>query len=101
VFCRPQDGEAIRSIRTGFENAVKRAGIEDYHFHDTRHEFASALAMAGVDLNTIRELLGHKTMQMVMRYSHLTDRHKAQAVALLDTQEGSKTDTKGHESKTG
>ena len=101
VFCRPQDGEAIRSIRTGFENAVKRAGIEDYHFHDTRHEFASALAMAGVDLNTIRELLGHKTMQMVMRYSHLTDRHKAQAVALLDSAEDSKTDTKGHESKTG
>jgi integrase len=46
--------------------------------------------MAGVDLNTIRELLGHKTMQMVMRYSHLTDRHKAEAVALLDRIEDTK-----------
>ena len=92
VFCRP-DGEAIRGIRKGFESGVRRAGIRDYTFHDSRHEFASALAMAGVDLNTIRELLGHKTMRMVMRYSHLTDRHKARAVALLDSQEDTKTDT--------
>ncbi len=56
-------------------------------------DYASTLAMAGVDLNTIRELLGHKTMRMVMRYSHLTDRHKARAVALLDSQEDTKTDT--------
>ncbi|MDP7385008.1 MAG: tyrosine-type recombinase/integrase [Nitrospinota bacterium] len=93
VFCRPQDGEAIQSIRTGFKRALRRGGIDDYRFHDSRHEFASALAMEGVDLNTIRELLGHKTMRMVMRYSHLTDRHKAQAVALLDGAEGSKIDT--------
>ncbi|MEE9257274.1 MAG: site-specific integrase, partial [bacterium] len=93
VFCKPQDGEAVRSIRTAFDNARERAGIEDYRFHDSRHEFASALAMRGVDLNTIRELLGHKTMQMVMRYSHLTDRHKAAAVALLDRTEDTKTDT--------
>ncbi len=91
VFCKPQDGEAIKSINTAFVNARERAGIKDYRFHDSRHEFASALAMAGVDLNTIRELLGHKTMHMVMRYSHLTDRHKAAAVALLDHTEDSKT----------
>jgi integrase len=77
VFCHPKDGGTLKSIRKAFESAVRRAGIQDYHFHDTRHEFASALAMKGVDLNTIRELLGHKTMEMVMRYSHLTDRHKA------------------------
>jgi integrase len=93
-FCwLPLDGEAIKSIKTAFNNARERAGIEDYRFHDSRHEFASALAMRGVDLNTIRELLGHKTMQMVMRYSHLTDRHKAAAVALLDRTEDTKTDT--------
>jgi integrase len=55
--------------------------------------------MAGVDLNTIRELLGHKTMQMVMRYSHLTDRHKAVAVALLDHAEDSKTDSSRNSEK--
>ena len=55
---------------------------------------ASALAMKGVDLNTIRELLGHKTMEMVMRYSHLMDRHKAQAVALLDSQEDTQEDSR-------
>ena len=94
VFCKPHDGEAIKSIKTAFVNARERAEVEDYRFHDSRHEFASALAMAGVDLNTIRELLGHKTMAMVMRYSHLTDRHKADAVALLDRTEDSKTDSK-------
>tara|TARA_B100000949_G_scaffold171066_1_gene151455 strand:- start:273 stop:443 length:171 start_codon:yes stop_codon:yes gene_type:complete len=50
--------------------------------------------MKGVDLNTIRELLGHKTMEMVMRYSHLMDRHKAQAVALLDSQEDTQEDSR-------
>ncbi len=100
VFCRP-DGDAIRSIRQGFGNAVRRAGVQDYRFHDSRHEFASSLAMAGVNLNTIRELLGHRTMQMVMRYSHLTDRHKARAVALLDNQEDTKTDTMASQPETG
>lgn len=50
--------------------------------------------MARMDLNTIGEFLGHKTMDMVMRYAHLTDRHKAKAVALLDKAEDSKTDSK-------
>ncbi|MBT3352526.1 MAG: tyrosine-type recombinase/integrase [Nitrospinaceae bacterium] len=62
-------------------------------FQDSRHEFASALAMGGVGLNTIRELLGHKTIQMMMRYSHPTDRHKAGTVALLDQTDDSKTDS--------
>ncbi len=101
VFCRPYDGEAVRSIRTGFENAAKRADIEDYRFHDFRREFASALAMVGVDLITIRDLLCHKTMQMVMRYSHLTDRHKARAVALLDRTEDSKIDSSAFKGQVG
>lgn len=94
VFCKSHDGEAIKSIKTAFVNARERAEVEDPRFHDSRNEFTSALAMAAVDLNTIRELLGHKTMAMVMRYSHLTDRQKADAVALLDRTEDSKTDSK-------
>ena len=94
VFCKPHDGEAIKSIKAAFVNPRERAEVEDPRYHDSQNEFASALAMAGVDLNTIRELLGHKTMAMVMRYSHLTDRHKADAVALLDRTKDSKTDSR-------
>lgn len=71
--------------RNGFKTALKRAKIHDFRFHDLRHTFASYLVMAGVPLNTIRELLGHSTINMVLRYSHLTPHHKADSVEKLST----------------
>ena len=62
-------------IRGAFDNAVERAGIADFHFHDLRHTFASYLAMNGASLLEIAELLGHKTLSMVKRYAHLTEAH--------------------------
>lgn len=63
-----------------FNNAVKRAGIEDFRFHDLRHTAASYLAMSGKTLLEIAEVLGHKTLQMVKRYSHLAQKHTADIV---------------------
>jgi len=83
VFSR-QEEEPPKSIRTAFENAVKRAELGDFHFHDIRHAFASRLIMSGVDLLTVKELLGHKTITMTMRYSHLSQEHKKKAICLLD-----------------
>lgn len=70
-------------VRYFFEKAVKQAGIEDFHFHDMRHTFASHLVMAGVDIMTVKELLGHKTLKMTLRYSHLSPNHKSAAVETL------------------
>jgi integrase len=73
-------GKPVKDCRTAFENAVKRAGITDFTFHDLRHTFASHHAMNGTDLLTLKELLGHKTLQMTMRYAHLSQQHKKKAV---------------------
>ena len=61
-----------------------RAGLEDFTFHDLRHTFASRLVMAGVDLPTVKELLGHKSIAMTLRYTHLSTDHKQRAVRALE-----------------
>ncbi|MSR77352.1 MAG: site-specific integrase [Candidatus Omnitrophica bacterium] len=71
--------------RNGFLAALVRAKITDFKFHDLRHTFASNLVMAGVPINTIRELLGHSTINMVLRYAHLAPDHKSDSVEKLIT----------------
>jgi len=71
-------------IRTPFETALKRAGIEDFRFHDLRHSCASYLAMNGASMAEIAEILGHKTLQMVKRYAHLSDAHTSEVVAKMN-----------------
>lgn len=85
IFVR-KDGSRILDIRKPFSYALKKSGIIDFHFHDLRHTFASQLVMGGVNLNTVRELLGHKTLQMTLRYSHLSPNYRSQAVGVLDRQ---------------
>jgi integrase len=81
---RNQRGQPYRSYRTAFERAVHQAGIRDFTFHDLRHTFASRLVMAGVDLATVKELMGHKHITMTLRYAHLSSDHKRAAVKKLD-----------------
>jgi integrase len=84
VFPSPQTGEIMDDCRTAWENLLQRAGIENFRWHDMRHDFASQLVMSGVDLNTVRELLGHADLKMTLRYAHLAPGNKMQAVKVLD-----------------
>ena len=70
-------------MRNGFGKACDDAKVTNFHFHDLRHTFASRLADAGVDAFTIAELMGHSTLEMTKRYTHVTDERKARAVAAL------------------
>lgn len=62
---------------------LRQAGIEDFHWHDLRHTFASRLVMSGVDIFTVCRLMRHKNVQVTMRYAHLADKHLAAAVGRL------------------
>jgi integrase len=77
------DGEKLRGHRDWFEPALEDSGAVDYSWHCNRHTFASRLVMAGVDLRTVGELLGHRTPSMTWRYSHLAPAHQQRAVDLL------------------
>ena len=78
------DGLNVLDIRSQFEDAVLSARIENFHFHDLRHTAASYLAMNGASLIEIATILGHKTLQMVQRYSHLTDQHTAHILSTMN-----------------
>lgn len=67
-------------LRSAWINALRKAGVKDFKFHDLRHCAASYLAMSGASLAEIAEILGHKTLAMVKRYSHLSDSHKHSVV---------------------
>jgi len=84
VFTSPITGNQITNINTAWRNILKAANIKSFRFHDLRHTFASNLVMRGISLNTVRELLGHHSIDMTLRYAHLAPEHKAEAVAVLN-----------------
>jgi hypothetical protein len=76
--------DAKNYLHRVFLPALKRARIQGFRWHDLRHTFASRLVMAGVDLRTIQELMGHKTIAMTLRYAHLSPAHRLDAVQRLN-----------------
>jgi len=99
VFCN-KDSKPYGDVKKSFSTACDKAKIENFRFHDLRHTFASHLVMSGIDLNTVRELLGHKSIEMTLRYSHLSPDHKKRAVDVLNTRLALETPENGYKSVT-
>ena len=85
LFPGPSGQQPIGSVRKAHEAAVLRAGIAPhFRLYDLRHTALTRMAMAGIDLSTLRELAGHANIQMTMRYLHPTPQHKVAAIEKLE-----------------
>src|SRR5215469_14965184 len=78
-----RNGDRLLNGRHWFEPALREANVKNFSWHCLRHTFASRLVMSGVDLRTVQQLLGHKTIQMTVRYAHLAPEHQKAAVERL------------------
>ena len=84
LFPSPIKPNQAINLRKAFANVLENAQIENFHWHDLRHCTASYLAMNGASLAEIAEILGHKTLSMVKRYSHLSDTHVSKVVTAMN-----------------
>ena len=75
---------AVRSLRAAYDEALAKAEITDFHFHDLRHTFATRLVQNGVDLYKVQKLLGHKNIAMTQRYAHHYPESLRSSVEVLD-----------------
>jgi site-specific recombinase XerD len=78
-----EEGNKREQLPRQWEDWLAEAGIEDLHWHDLRHTFASRLVTAGIDLYSVMELLGHHSIEMTQRYAHLAPDHLKEAVEVL------------------
>jgi integrase len=76
-------GKPFDNVNKAWKAITKAADIPDFRWHDLRHHFASRLVVAGVPINTVRELMGHSDIKMTLRYAHLAPGHMREAVEAI------------------
>jgi len=80
----PNAGTWLIQFNRAWKRACKAAGVKDFHFHDLRHQAATDLRHAGVDLGDVKEFLRHKSMSMTLRYAHIKDERRIATALVLD-----------------
>jgi integrase len=80
ILTNPKTGTRYTTVKTAWLNACRKAHLSDLRFHDLRHTFGTRAADAGVPLNAIRDVMGHKSIAMTERYAHATNEGKRRAV---------------------
>jgi len=83
IFCGP-DGETLKDVQRSFKTALKKSGISNFRFHDLRHTSASYMVMRGASMKAVQEHLGHTTLTMTQKYSHLSPDFQRSEVARLN-----------------
>lgn len=94
IFFNPETKQPYQDMKTGFKRACRISGIEGLRFHDLRHTFATRLVANGIDIETVRDLLGHHSIVITQRYTHSSDERKRKAVEILNK----KSDKTGQDS---
>ncbi len=77
-------GKPLKRVKSSFDTAREKAGLEDFRFHDLRHTFASRLVQQGLPLYEVMHMTGHKSLTMVQRYSHLAPEYQERAIEALN-----------------
>ena len=85
VFCNPDTKMPYKDLSTSFKTACKRAGINNFRFHDLRHTVATRLVEKGIDLRVVQELMAHSTIVTTQRYMHPTPKRKLEAIEVLNS----------------
>ena len=78
------NGKPVKSVSKSFRTALKRVGIQDFHFHDLRHTSASHLLMRGASMKAVQEHLTHSSPAMTNRYAHISEKFQREQIELLN-----------------
>jgi integrase len=94
VFPSPVTGTILTNVKKAWTGILKDAQIQNFRWHDMRHDFASRLVMSGADLFRVQKLMGHSDISMTQRYAHLAPNDLQEAIAKLDVAPIKKTHSK-------
>lgn len=84
VFANPYTKNRYQFIHKGFDEAVRKANIKKFRFHDLRHTAATRMTEMGIDLAVVQEILGHSDVKTTMRYAHPVPERKLKAIEVLN-----------------